>query len=93
MVGYPDDTEQPISCTNYAEQFSATQIEFDCQGFPAGTSGGPFLTSPSQANAIPVVYGVIGGYQTGGDTPDVSYSCYFGTAAEQLYTQAVAPSS
>ena len=93
VVGYPDDTEDPISCTNYTTQFSATQIEFDCQGYPAGTSGGPFLAAPSQTGAVPVVYGVIGGYQTGGDTADISYTCYFGTEAEQLYTQAVAPSS
>jgi V8-like Glu-specific endopeptidase len=93
VVGYPDDTEQPISCTNYTTQLSATQIQFDCLGYPAGTSGGPFLASSGQPNAVPVVYGVIGGYQTGGDTADISYTCYFGAGAEQLYTQAVAPSS
>jgi V8-like Glu-specific endopeptidase len=94
LLGYPDDTEQPISCTDYTTQFSATQIQIDCLGYPAGTSGGPFLTSSGQPNAIPVVYGVIGGYQTGGDTADISYTCYFGAVAEQLYTQAVAaPSS
>jgi hypothetical protein len=35
------------------------------------------------------IVGVIGGYQQGGDTPSVSYSPYFGSAAEQLYEQAI----
>jgi hypothetical protein len=35
------------------------------------------------------VVGVIGGYQQGGDSDDVSYSPYFGPDVQQLYQQAV----
>ena len=34
--------------------------------------------------------GVIGGYQQGGDTPQVSYSSVLGASAAALYKQAVA---
>ena len=34
--------------------------------------------------------GVIGGYQQGGDTPQVSYSATLGTNAAALYREAVA---
>jgi V8-like Glu-specific endopeptidase len=88
VVGYPDDTEQPITCTNYTKQFSATQVEFDCAGYPGGTSGGPFLTGVDPVTGVGTVVGVIGGYQEGGDTPDVSYSVYFGDPVAQLFAQA-----
>jgi hypothetical protein len=32
---------------------------------------------------------VIGGYQLGGDTDDVSYSPYFGADVQHLYQQAL----
>jgi hypothetical protein len=35
------------------------------------------------------VVGVIGGYQLGGDTDDVSYSPYFGDDVQHLYQLAV----
>jgi hypothetical protein len=31
---------------------------------------------------------VIGGYQQGGDTPSGSYSSYFGSGIESLYSEA-----
>jgi hypothetical protein len=34
------------------------------------------------------VIGVIGGYEEGGKTPDVSYSPYFGSDIAQLYATA-----
>ena len=37
-----------------------------------------------------LVIGVIGGYQQGGDTPQVSYSAMLGTNAAALYQDAVA---
>lgn len=90
VVGYPDGTEQPITCTNYSKQFSPTQLEFDCANFPDGTSGGPFLADVDPRTGLGTVAGVIGGYQTGGDTPDISYSSYFGTAVGELFSQAEA---
>jgi V8-like Glu-specific endopeptidase len=90
VVGYPSDTEQPISCTDFTKQFSPTQLEFDCPGYPDGTSGGPFLTDVDAQTGVGTVVGVIGGYETGGDTSDVSYSVYFGDAVDALFKQAEA---
>ncbi len=90
VVGYPSDTEQPITCTDYTKQFSPTQLEFDCPGYPDGTSGGPFLTDVDPQTGVGTVVGVIGGYETGGDTPDVSYSAYFSDAIDSLFQQAEA---
>ena len=90
VVGYPDDTEQPINCTNYTTAFSPTQVEFDCAGFPGGTSGGPFLTGVDPVTGLGTVVGVIGGYEEGGDNPDVSYSVAFGDPVAKLFAQAEA---
>lgn len=90
VVGYPGATEQPVGCTGHTKELSATQLEFDCPGFPDGTSGGPFLADVDQRTGRGTVVGVIGGYQTGGDTPDISYSAYFGSAVADLFDQAQA---
>lgn len=90
VVGYPTDTEEPITCTDYTKQFSPTQLEFDCPGYPDGTSGGPFLTAVDPDTGTGTVAGVIGGYETGGDTPDVSFSAYFNDAIAALFQQAEA---
>jgi V8-like Glu-specific endopeptidase len=90
VVGYPSSTEQPITCTNETKQFSSTQLEFDCAGYPGGTSGSPFLTGVDTQSGLGTVSGVIGGYEEGGDTPDVSYSAYFGSSVADLFAQAEA---
>jgi len=83
VVGYPVDDDRPVSCWTRTEKRSAHQMEFHCDGFPAGTSGGPFI---AQDGAI---IGIIGGYERGGDTPDVSYSVIFGGAVRTLYDQSL----
>ena len=90
VIGYPDDTDQPVSCTNWSKVFSPTQLEFDCAGYTVGTSGGPFLTNVSAVSGQGTVIGVIGGYEQGGDTPEVSYAATFGTAVAALYQTAEA---
>lgn len=90
VIGYPDDTEQPVLCTNWAKSFSPTQLEFDCDGYTDGTSGGPFLTATSAASGQGTIIGVIGGYEQGGNTPDVSYASAFGSAVAALYQSAEA---
>jgi V8-like Glu-specific endopeptidase len=89
VIGYPGGTDQPISCVNVARHFSTTQLEFACGGYTDGTSGGPFLDDASGAGHGTVI-GVIGGYEQGGDTPDVSYASAFGPAVTALYRQAEA---
>jgi V8-like Glu-specific endopeptidase len=93
VVGYPESTEQPVSCTNYTAEFSDSslttpQLQFDCDNYPGGTSGGPFLQAVDSNTELGTVVGVIGGYEAGGDDPDVSYSVYFGDWVGSLYAQA-----
>ena len=88
VIGYPDQAAEPVWCSGLVKGFSATQFEFDCGGYPNGTSGGPFLTGVDAATGQGTVIGVIGGYQQGGDTPQVSYAAVFGTAVSQLYATA-----
>jgi V8-like Glu-specific endopeptidase len=90
VIGYPDGAAQPVLCVNWIKTFSATQLEFDCGGYTNGTSGGPFLADVSAGSGQGTVIGVIGGYEQGGDTPDVSYSPVFGTAVTELYQAAEA---
>ena len=90
VIGYPDGAAEPVWCSGLVKGFSATQFEFDCGGYPNGTSGGPFLTGVDAATGQGTVIGVIGGYQQGGDTPQVSYAAVFGTAVAALYAIAQA---
>jgi len=90
VIGYPNATNQPITCQDRLRQPMAGQLEFDCDGYTNGTSGGPFLSDVDQATGQGLVIGVIGGYQQGGDTPQVSYSAVLGANAAALYEQAVA---
>jgi V8-like Glu-specific endopeptidase len=92
VIGYPDTAAAPVWCAGPAKGFSATQLEFDCGGYTVGTSGGPFLADVDPATGQGTVIGVIGGYQEGGDTPQVSYAAVFGTAVSQLYETAQAGS-
>ena len=90
VIGYPNATNQPVTCQNWLRHPMAGQLEFDCGGYTNGTSGGPFLSEVDQATGQGLVIGVIGGYQQGGDTPQVSYSAVLGANAAALYEQAVA---
>ncbi|MGD0377109.1 MAG: serine protease [Streptosporangiaceae bacterium] len=87
-IGYPDIRDQPIRCQNRVRPLSPTQLEFDCGNYTDGTSGGPLLTSVDPATGDGTVIGIIGGYQQGGGTPDVSYSAVFGQDVRELYATA-----
>ena len=89
-IGYPDDAAKPVLCVNWIKTFSTSQLEFDCGGYTNGTSGGPFLAGVSAGSGQGTIIGVIGGYEQGGDTPDVSYSSVFGTSVAALYQAAEA---
>jgi hypothetical protein len=90
VIGYPNTTDQPVTCQNWLREPMAGQLEFDCDGYTDGTSGGPFLSQVDQATGQGLVIGVIGGYQQGGYTPQVSYSAVLGANAAALYKRAVA---
>ena len=93
VIGYPESTEEPITCTNYTTEFSDSslttpQLQFACDNYPGGTSGGPFLQSVDSNTQLGTVVGVIGGYEAGGDSPNVSYSVYFTDWTGSLFAQA-----
>jgi hypothetical protein len=100
VIGYPDESSEPVVCENQTKAFGAgsagaastgaAQLEFDCGGYPDGTSGSPFLVQVNKATGEGTVTGVIGGYEQGGDSPSVSYSIAFGSNVGTLYQTAVA---
>lgn len=90
VIGYPNSSGQPITCQNSLRTPMADQLEFDCGGYTGGTSGGPFLTQVSQKTGQGTVIGVIGGYEQGGNTPQVSYSAEFNANVTALYRTATA---
>ncbi|MGW2252041.1 trypsin-like serine peptidase [Kitasatospora sp. NPDC001660] len=84
VTGYPNERDEPITCSVRTRSQSPTQERFDCGGYTDGTSGSPWVTPAG------TVVGVIGGYQEGGDTPDTSYSVTFDGRVAELYRQATA---
>jgi V8-like Glu-specific endopeptidase len=92
VVGYPDDTNAPVVCRNRALWFSPSQLEFDCRGYADGTSGSPLIAGVDPATGLGTVIGVIGGYEQGGYSADVSYAARFGASAAALYKIAVSRS-
>ena len=90
VIGYPNATNEPVTCRNWLREPMAGQLEFDCDGYTDGTSGGPFLSEVNQSTGQGLVIGVIGGYQQGGYTPQISYSAVLGANAAALYKRAVA---
>ena len=64
-------------------------MEFYCYGYRAGTSGGPWIIGFT-SRGTGTLFGVIGGYEAGGDYEWASYSAVFGASALSLYRQAEA---
>jgi len=89
VIGYPQTRNQPISCQNRISVFASGQLEFDCANFTNGTSGAPFLTDVDSATGDGTVIGVIGGYQQGGSSSDVSYAATFRRNVVSLFGTAV----
>ncbi|MET9359555.1 hypothetical protein ABZX93_01390 [Streptomyces sp. NPDC006632] len=92
MIGYPGNAQKPLECVSRTTRWVSddeadpgTFSRIACDGFVGGTSGGPMLVPWTDGWAV---VGVIGGYHTGGNTPQVSYSAYFGTAIQDLYEAA-----
>ncbi|MFF4695347.1 trypsin-like serine peptidase [Streptomyces chattanoogensis] len=97
LIGYPGRSDtthpKPLDCTSSTHRYTSTDpaapgdfLEIACAGYIGGTSGGPFLVRDMTGYAL---IGVIGGYHTGGDFPDVSYSSYFTLDTLSLYLHAV----
>lgn len=97
LIGYPGSSDavypKPLDCTSSTHRYTSTDpaapgdfLEIACAGYVGGTSGGPFLVRDDDGYDV---IGVIGGYHTGGDTPDISYSSYFGDDLVDLFADAV----
>ncbi|MEV6566588.1 trypsin-like serine peptidase [Streptomyces kronopolitis] len=97
LIGYPGNSDtahpKPLDCASSTHRYTSTDpaapgdfLEIACAGYIGGTSGGPFLVRDFSGYAL---IGVIGGYHTGGDFPDVSYSSYFTVDTLALYVHAV----
>ncbi|GAA3228636.1 hypothetical protein GCM10020256_41010 [Streptomyces thermocoprophilus] len=82
VTGYPADRDTPVTCTAHPRPHGPTQQSVTCPAFSAGTSGSPWVSGDGR------VVGVIGGYEQGGDTDDVSYSVVLGKEAARLYATA-----
>ncbi|WP_157879811.1 trypsin-like peptidase domain-containing protein [Streptomyces yangpuensis] len=97
LIGHPSTAARPRLCVNRTTKYTSTDsripgsfLRIACTGYPGGTSGGPFLLRLNGRTGTGDVVGVIGGWKTGGDRPDVSYSSYFGADIRKLYEKAVA---
>ncbi|WP_246102516.1 trypsin-like serine peptidase [Streptomyces piniterrae] len=97
LIGYPGNDDathpKPLDCTSSTHRYTSTEpavpgdfLEIACAGYIGGTSGGPFLVPRLGGFAL---IGVIGGYHTGGDFPDLSYSSYLTLDTLRLYRHAV----
>lgn len=91
VTGYPQSMDEPITCSNTIGRFSGTQIRIDCTGYTDGTSGSPWVVAGSAGRNHDegLLVGVIGGFEQGGYTADISYSSSFGTDVAALYRSAV----
>jgi hypothetical protein len=87
VIGHNDTDAEPVRCATRSFRFRTGQMEFYCHGFRTGTSGGPWIIGYNARNGTGTVFGVIGGYELGGDYEWASYSAYFGSATRSLYTQ------
>ncbi|MFE5805090.1 trypsin-like serine peptidase [Streptomyces sp. NPDC056491] len=97
LIGHPSSAARPRVCANRTTKFTSSDaqipgsfLRINCTGYPGGTSGGPFLNRYDARTGTGDVVGVIGGWKTGGDRTDTSYSSYFGADIRKLYEKAVA---
>ena len=90
VIGYNNGEDAPIKCASRSFEFEPGQLEFYCNDFQDGTSGGPWIVGFNPQHGSGTVFGVIGGYEEGGDFPWASYSVYFSLPTLNLYWQAEA---
>jgi V8-like Glu-specific endopeptidase len=87
-IGYNNTGNAPIKCATHSVRFSPTQMKFWCHDFQNGTSGGPWILGFDPSSGTGTVFGVIGGYEEGGNYAWASYSAYFGLPTLELFLQA-----
>jgi V8-like Glu-specific endopeptidase len=88
VIGYNDTGSQPIGCSTTSFEFESGQMEFYCNSFWDGTSGGPWIVHFDSVTGSGDVIGNIGGYEQGGDEPWASFSDYYSSSILALFAQA-----
>ena len=88
VIGYNNTDDQPIGCATTSFEFETGQMEFYCNRFWDGTSGGPWILHLNPVTGSGTVVGDIGGYEQGGDYPWASYSPYYSGPILRLFVQA-----
>jgi V8-like Glu-specific endopeptidase len=87
-IGYNNTDNGPIKCATRSLEFEPTQIEFYCNNYQDGTSGGPWITHFNPVTGTGTVIGEIGGYEQGGDYAWQSFSPYYSWTILRLFVQA-----
>jgi V8-like Glu-specific endopeptidase len=87
-IGYNNTDNAPIKCATRSLKFEPTQIEFYCNNYQDGTSGGPWITHFNPKTGTGTVIGEIGGYEQGGDYAWQSFSPYYSWSILRLFAQA-----
>jgi V8-like Glu-specific endopeptidase len=87
VVGYPAGADRPVACTNRIYRHRGYPA-FDCDGYTAGTSGGPWLRDVDPGTGAGTVFGAVGGLHQGGCYPYTSYSPPFGLGTATTYRRA-----
>lgn len=82
IIGYNDTGNRPVKCSTASLKFKTGQMEFYCHNYRNGTSGAPWILR--YKNGSGTVFGVIGGFEDGGDVEWASYSPYFRESALDL---------
>jgi V8-like Glu-specific endopeptidase len=87
-AGSPYPYSEPLGCATQSFEAFPGQMQFYCNDYWDGTSGGPWILHLNQRTGTGTVFGDIGGYEQGGDYAYSSYSDYYGLPTLQLYRQA-----
>lgn len=88
VIGYNNTDSAPLLCDTTSSEFEPTQIQFYCNNYWDGTSGGPWIVNYNPRTGTGIVFGDIGGYEQGGDYPYLSYSPYYSWSILALFYQA-----
>lgn len=88
VIGYNDTGNGPIRCATNSFKFHHRQMKFYCRNYQDGTSGGPWIIGFNLRTGTGTVFGVIGGYEQGGNYDWASYSAYFGRPTLKLFQRA-----
>jgi V8-like Glu-specific endopeptidase len=88
VIGYNNVDNGPIVCASTSSKYTRFQMQFYCNDYQDGTSGGPWILGYNPARGTGIVFGDIGGYEQGGNYPYLSYSPYYSSGIKTLFKAA-----